>query len=164
MSYILRSTCYVLLPMLNVRFIISTFVLRTTYYVLRTTYYVLCTVYYVLVTTHYSPLATQSLTAHCLLLTTHSSAKFRTKARLPVLTWMHPNGAVLCRSSQPKVRMHMHMRMAMGMPMHPNGAVLCRSSQPRCVAPPHVHACVSLWTRVRPCSSVYYDDNVMMIM
>ena len=29
------------------------------------------------------------------------AAKFRSKGRLPVLTWRHPNGAALCRSSQP---------------------------------------------------------------
>lgn len=30
-----------------------------------------------------------------------TAARFRSKARLPILTWRHPNGATLCRSAQP---------------------------------------------------------------
>jgi hypothetical protein len=30
-----------------------------------------------------------------------AASKFRSKGRVPSLTWLHPNGAALCRSSQP---------------------------------------------------------------
>ena len=29
-----------------------------------------------------------------------SCSRFRSKGRVPALTWLHPNGAALCRSSQ----------------------------------------------------------------